>query len=853
VTSVGSTTPLGLQTPPIVDNSIVGNFNANAIIQAEMQAYEQPITNLQNQQSTIQSEVSDYQQLVSDLQSLEQAAQALATPPSTSTTSAWAARSATSSNTSVATATAQPGTPTGSIEFTVQQLAAAETLVSSGTVASAADVVTSAPDFLLSQGGAQLGFSQLASNGLTLGQHTISVTQASAAALTTGSVDLASQSSVTIGSTNDAVDVTVNGTAYTLTLASGTYTGSQLLSQIQSAISAAGASGVLTAGYNGSGQLVLATVDQGSTQSLQVTGGTALSALGLSTMSSAATGTAAVVSVDGTSTTLSTVTPGATVSLAAPTGSVNATIVSAPSTVGGSLISTGSLTATDVSTGNGSLADLVSNINQAGTGITASAVNTGSGYILQLASSATGTANDLSVSTSAFASSSLGNLQVASAGQNAEIQVGGSGGYTLSSSNDTFSNLLPGLSVTAQAVSSTPVTVTVSPDASTVASDVSNLVSALNTVFSDLQKYAGYNQQTKQGGPLMGSAVLQNLTNQLQGIIASVAGTSSLGDAQNVGITLSSSSSGTTVNFDKSTFESAFQSNPAEVEALFTQGGTFQPSSSSYTGQVSLLTAEDNTQSGSYPVTITQSASQAVDTGAVLSSGSVSAAETLTITMGGSSVQVSTTAGESLSAIASAINQALASQNMALSASVVDNGQQLELASSAYGSSASFSVSSTNTGSGTTGLAGSTANTAVTFTGTNVAGTIDGITAQGSGQVLSLPDNVSSPAAGLALTVTTPGITSSTNLGTFTYSPGIAQALSSLASNMSNAVNGQLTDTINNLQQQSQGLTNQIDFYQQIAAEEHQLLTQQFSQLQVTLEKLQNQSTSLSSALAGLP
>jgi len=268
---------------------------------------------------------------------------------------------------------------------------------------------------------------------------------------------------------------------------------------------------------------------------------------------------------------------------------------------------------------------------------------------------------------------------------------------------------------------------------------------------------------------------------------------------------------------------------------------------------VSLLTAEDNTQSGSYPVTITQSASQAVDTGAVLSSGSVSAAETLTIAMGGSSVQVSTTAGESLSAIASAINQALASQNMALSASVVDNGQQLELASSAYGSSASFSVSSTNTGSGTTGLAGSTAGTAVTFTGTNVAGTIDGVTAQGSGQVLSLPDNVSLPAAGLALTVTTPGITSSTNLGTFTYSPGIAQALSSLASSMSNAVNGQLTDTIDNLQQQSQGLTNQIDFYQQIAAEEHQLLTQQFSQLQVTLEKLQNQSTSLSSALAGLP
>jgi flagellar hook-associated protein 2 len=209
-------------------------------------------------------------------------------------------------------------------------------------------------------------------------------------------------------------------------------------------------------------------------------------------------------------------------------------------------------------------------------------------------------------------------------------------------------------------------------------------------------------------------------------------------------------------------------------------------------------------------------------------------------------VQVSTSAGESLSAIAQAINQALAQADMPMSASVVNSGQQLELASSAYGSSASFTVTSTNTGSGTTGLAG-------TFTGSDVQGTIDGVTAQGSGQVLSLPDNANSPAAGLALTVSVPGITSSTNLGTFTYTPGIAQSLASLASSMTNAVNGQITETINNLDQQSSGLTSQIDFYQNIAAEEQKLLTNQFSQLQVTLEKLQNQSTSLSSALAGLP
>ena len=111
-----------------------------------------------------------------------------------------------------------------------------------------------------------------------------------------------------------------------------------------------------------------------------------------------------------------------------------------------SLLSTGTVTATNISTGNGSLADMVANINSAGTGIIASAVQTGTNqYILQLSSSSTGTAADLSVDAGAFSSSSLGALRTATAGSNAQIQVGGAGGYTLNSQTDTFSGLLPGL------------------------------------------------------------------------------------------------------------------------------------------------------------------------------------------------------------------------------------------------------------------------------------------------------------------------------------------------------------------------------------------------------------------------
>jgi flagellar hook-associated protein 2 len=374
------------------------------------------------------------------------------------------------------------------------------------------------------------------------------------------------------------------------------------------------------------------------------------------------------------------------------------------------------------------------------------------------------------------------------------------------------------------------------------------MVSAANTVLSALQKYAGYNEATKTGGPLMGSAVLQNLTNQIQSVFASVTGTSNLGDAQNLGITLSKGQ----LSFDKSTFETAFSAHPRQVEAMFTQGGTFAPASSTYTGEVTLLDAANATAPGSYAVDVSHSATQAVDTGAVLSSGAVSVAETLTLTTGTSTATYTTTAGESLANVAAGINQALASQGMGMSASVIDSGDQLQLASTNYGSSASFSVTSTDTASGTTGLAGSTAGTAVTYAGTDVAGTIDGVAATGNGQFLTVPTSSSSPAAGLSLQVTAPGITSATNLGTYTYSPGIAQALASLAAAMTAPVTGSITETIANLQGQSQGLNGQIAFYTTIAAEEQKMLSNQFSALQATLGSLQNQSQSLASALSGL-
>ena len=835
--------PSSSSLPPVVDYGLESGLNTQQIIQAELQPYQQPETDLQNQQTTLNSNVTEYQQINTDLQALQTQAESLATG------SGWDARVANSSDSDVATATAGPGTPTGSLQFVVQKLATASSVVSAGTVASTAQIVDTQPSFLVSQAGG-LGFASLAGTNLALGSHTIAVTQASQAASTVGTVSLGTKSSginVVTGS-NDTLSVTVDGTAYNLTIGAsptGGYSGSSLLSALQAAITSAGASGVLSAGYGANGDLILSTVDQGSSQSLQVTGGTALSTLGLTAMGSPTVGVDGIVTVDGVSNDLSTVTPGGSVTLNGTGTSQLAGVIesgSAQSQVNSSFLSAGSTVATNVSTGNGSLADLVANINSAGLGVTASAVQAGpSQYLFQLSSSTTGTDSDVTVDPNAFASSSLGTLDVASQGGNAELLVGGAGGYLYQSETNTVSGLLPGLTVNLLATSQSSVTVTVAPDASAAASAVKQLVSDANTVLSDIQTNAGYNEQTKTAGPLMGSAVLETASNEIQSIFASVAGSSSFGNARNIGVSLQNGQ----VQFDQSTFEQAYAANPAEVAALFTQDGTFNPASSGYTGEVSLSYASPGTQAGTYDIQISKSAAQATDTGATLAAGSVSAAEQLTVSMGSASAHYSTTAGESLAAITAGLNGAFASAGMAISAQVAQNGQQLVLTSDAYGSQAAFTVATSNSAAGTTGLAGS-------FAGTDVAGTINGVTATGQGQFLDAP--TSDPTlGGMSVQVTTPGISTLTNLGTITYAPGIAQSLDSMTSGLSDPIKGSITQTISNIQSQSSDLNSQITFYANIVSQEQQTLLKQFATLEETLGTLKNQSSTLAAQLAQLP
>ena len=569
-------------------------------------------------------------------------------------------------------------------------------------------------------------------------------------------------------------------------------------------------------------------------------------------MAGASTGVDGVITVDGTANTLTDVTAGATVTLNSGSGgTISATLnaLSALPTVNSSLLSTGTVTATNISTGNGSLANMVANINSAGTGIIASAVQTGTNqYILQLSSSTTGTAADLSVDANAFSSSSLGSLRTATAGSNAQIQVGGAGGYTLNSQTDTFAGLLPGLSVTVASTTTDPVTVTVAPDATAMSTAVESMVTAANTVLSDIQQYAGYDAATKVAGPLMGSAVLQNLQNQILGIFAGDRGLVHPGQRRQP-----SASRSTTARSTSTSRRSSPPSAPTRPgwPTSSPRGAASPRPRRPTTAQSASPTRRRTSQAGSYDVTISQSATQATDAGSTLSGGTVGAAETLTIAADGLSVNYATTAGETLANVASGINAALAGAGISLSAQVRQRPAARAHLVGLRQRRRVLGHLRPTPGRGPPAWPVRTAGTAASFNGTDVAGTINGVAATGSGQFLSAP--VTDPDPGRALPADLGERDHLVDRPGHLHLPaGHRPELEQPDDGDVEPVNGSITLAAQGLTTQATSMNTEISFDQTLAAAEQKSLQAEYSQLEVTLGSIKDQSSALSQC-AGQP
>lgn len=228
---------------------------------------------------------------------------------------------------------------------------------------------------------------------------------------------------------------------------------------------------------------------------------------------------------------------------------VNGNVVSNPA--GGMTITGSDGTAHAISLASGSATDVAAAINAAQVGVRATVVTTDAGKVLQLASTATGAASGFSVAGTDSAA------QTVVAAKDAQIGVGtvGAGGYTVSSSTNTFTGVIPGVTFSVNSLA-TGVSVTVNSDQKSLSDKVAALVAAVNTSYKTIGQTSG------DGMVLQGSPDVRNLS---QGLLTTVStGTATGGSLHTYGIDMDKNG---VLSFDAAAFATAYNADPAGTQA----------------------------------------------------------------------------------------------------------------------------------------------------------------------------------------------------------------------------------------------------------------------------------------------
>ncbi|GAA1822958.1 flagellar filament capping protein FliD [Luedemannella flava] len=278
----------------------------------------------------------------------------------------------------------------------------------------------------------------------------------------------------------------------------------------------------------------------------------------------------------------------------------------------GSVVAGGSLTVTigsgdpvtiDVSA-DPSAAGVAKAINAKGLDLKAAVITTSTGdTVLQLTSTKTGTAN-------AFTVTGLdAPVKNAVTAVDARVEVGdpATGGYAVTSSSNTFTNLMSGVTLTVKRVEN-DVTVDVSADADAIAAKTQAFVDAANNALKEISKQSAWSQGGTTNGPLVGDYMVRELTDRVLGTVSS--GLAGYGSFKQVGVQLDRDGN---LKFDKDAFAKAYAADPAAAErgaaglgaAMTTMAETAQKNVTSSTQSRNKLVDNLNDQIAAWDVRLT--------------------------------------------------------------------------------------------------------------------------------------------------------------------------------------------------------------------------------------------------------
>lgn len=807
-------------------DGLVSGLSTSDLISQLIQLERQPQMRLAQKRDGAQRIIQVLQGLNTKLSAVRGAGRLMADPK------IWDSKKATSSNDAVVTTTAEATALAGSLTFNVTTLAVAGSMASSGTVSSLSDVVTSSALLMGATDPTPLGISSITGSGaLVTGEHTITVTQASAAATKTGTAPLAASTTISNGA--NTLAMTVNGVAQTWTIAPGTYDATQLAAAVQSAATAAGAQ--VAVDVDPAGALRIRTLAEGSAASLQLTGGAARNSLSLAVDAAAIVGVDGVVDVDGQVHTITDARAGVSTTLASGTGGSFTLSLS-----GG--LRTGTWTATALSSGDGTLAGVVKAINDSDLGISAAAVQVSPGqYRLQLTARETGTAADITLASDTFASGPLGSLLRTATATDATITVGnGPGAYTITSATNVVKDALPGVTLTLKSTGTA--TVTVDNDVDRLTKGIKGLVEQANAALTEIKALTAYDPEKKQAAILLGNQAVRLLQSRLVEAVNHVVPQSALGSAGLAGVSVAKDGK---LTFDEAKFVAAFNADPQAVAALFSR------STDSTDARVEVMATGDRTVAGTYAVSVTQAAAQAEATGTAPAGGTLAGPETIEVRVGATVASFSAAGGATIADVAAGLNAAMEAAKLGVTAAV--EGGALVLRSTSHGAGATFDVRSSAAGAGTTGIVAA-AGAWESHAGLDVAGTINGVAASGSGQLLTAPATDASLAGVvIKVTATTAEVTGATAVGSITIADGVAQRLASVGSAAIDTVSGSLTAIIEGRKTEVERLNGQIAEWDVRIEQRRLALRRKFTAMETAMSAAKAQQSWLAGQLAGLP
>lgn len=522
------------------------------------------------------------------------------------------------------------------------------------------------------------------------------------------------------------------------------------------------------------------------------------------------------------------------------------------------------------------LADIRSAINEANAGVTASIVNDGSGNRLVISSKDSGLANALKINVNdtdgnhtdnaglsklAFDASTGGvsNMTETVAARNAVMVIDG---ITVTKSSNTINDALEGVTFNLlKANPGTTTTLTVEKDKSSVEAAVNAFVKAYNDLEKTIGNLSRYDAANKQASVLTGDSTVRMIQNRMRAMLngnqSAAGGINSLSE---LGISFQKDG---TLALDNNKLSAVLNNPDKNIAAFFGDipGATTTSSTTSQAVNVSdslisIINQPPTFTPGSLAVNISQLATQGSATGSKVAELSINSIlfpnNVLNLIIDGVSANITLASGNytavTLAAeIQSKINNNTTFSNAGVSVAVTQNAGKLSITSSRYGSASSVQITG---GNGKDNIFGTPAQTA----GQNVAGTIGGQAATGSGKELSSNgltlkiDGGSTGNRGTVDFVETTTTTSSTAPST----PGFITQLDQLITGMTRS-DGLISSRMDGINSTIKGIGKQREALEFRLESVEKRLRAQFTALDTMIASMNQTSNYLQQQLANLP